>query len=293
MRRNQVINITLSEELLMAIDKQSETEIRNRSELIREALRMYLLEKSKSDINQSFTDEEIKRVNKVKYFFDANNQTILALSCSYRPQPNKIDDLFSGTQNPLIKYVENPESFRSMGWDMKTLGRAKPVAGEYLEITNGDRKVIRIYRDGQILFGASEDFFGWGMEQKDEAVFNLNGLAAAETIANFINFSIKVSEFLSSDPKGLLFKIRIFNAKRKVIKMALVRTGNGYFPESGGEFGLDLADRDVFIKKDTLKPEHLAYLVLAEFNYLFGLSEDRFWYVNKDTKEMNFNEFKS
>lgn len=290
MRKNLVVNITLSDELLKAVDKQAEIELRNRSELFREAVRTYLFSKNSDKIHQSFTDNESNRINDIKKFSDFERATTFAISCSFRPQPNKIEEIFSGNDSSLVRYIEDPKSFRNMGWDMKTLGRAIPVAGEYLQIANGDRKIIRVYRDGQIVFGASEDFFGHGVKlEEDETnnTFRFNSMASAELISNFVNFSLEVGRHLSIEPTGAIYKIRIFNPRRKQLRLISI----GTFRESLGELMLDLADREAFIANESFKPEKIAYAIWAEFNYLFGVSEDRFIYTNQESKLMSFEQF--
>ena len=290
MRKNQIINITLSEELLDAVDKQAEVEIRNRSELIREAVRTYLLEKNANEIHQTFTPEEVSRVNDIKNFSDFKDFTTFAISSSFRPQPNEVKDLFAGGESELTKYIENPASFRNMGWDLRTLGRAKPVAGEYLQITNGDRKIIRIFRDGQVIFAASEDFYGHGIENNDpNKPFIFNGFAAAELISNFVNFTSKISEHLAKKPSGIIYKIHIFKPERKIIELVL---DINWISSAGRlDFLGPAVDRDVFIKKDGQTPEMIAYKIWAEFCYIFGITEDHFWFVNKQEKTMDFNTF--
>ncbi|MGV8130721.1 MAG: ribbon-helix-helix domain-containing protein [Candidatus Pacearchaeota archaeon] len=290
MRKNQIINITLSEELLKAVDKQAEVELRNRSELFREAVRMYLFNKNADKSHQSFTDDESSRVNDIKKFSDFEEYTTFALSCSFRPQPNELEEIFSGRESELIKYIENPKSFRNMGWDLRTLGTATPVAGEYLQITNGDRKIIRVFRDGQIVFAASEDFFGHGVavEEKEAGTFfRFNSMASAELISNFVNFSLEIAKYLSIDSHGIIYKIRVFNPKRKQLKL----TSISGFREDIGELTLDLADREVYLTTDSVSPEKFAYKIWAELNYLFGISEDHFLFVNKANKSIDFNEF--
>lgn len=290
MRKKQTVNITFSDELLKAIDKQAEVELRNRSELLREAARMYLINKNANKSHQSFTDDESNRVNEIKKFSDFGENTTLSLSCSFRPQPNKIEEIFSGRESELIKYIEDPKSFRNMGWDLRTLGRAVPVAGEYLQITNGDRKIIRVYRDGQIVFAASEDFFGHGTqvnENEVDKIFKFNSMASAELISNYANFSLEIGKHLADETSGIIYKIRIFNPKRKHLELVAAST----FREKLGELTLDLADRELFIAREDLEPQKIAYLVWAEFNYLFGISEDHFLYVNKEKKLMDFEKF--
>lgn len=291
MRKNQIINITLSDELLKAVDKQAEVEMRNRSELIREAVRMYLFSKNANEMDQKFTNDESNRLKQVKSFSDFSESTTLGLSCSYRPQPNKVNEIFAGSQSELIKFVENPKSFRNMGWDLRTLGRATPVAGEYLQITNGDRKIIKLYRDGQIVFAASEDFFGHGMEieeGQENTIFKFNSLATAEVISNFVNFSLEIAKYLSVEPTGLIYKVRVFNPKRKHLELVSINM----FRETLGELTMDYADREVFIRlSENSTPEKIAYTIWAELNYLFGISEDHFLYVDRSNRVMDFNSF--
>lgn len=290
MRKKQIINITLSDELLKAVDKQAEVEFRNRSELIRESVRMYLFSKNINEMHRNFTVDESNRVNEIKNFSDFNDSTTLSISCSYRPQPNQIKEIFAGSGSPLVKYIENPTSFRNMGWDLRTLGRALPVAGEYLQITNGDRKIIRLYRDGQIVFAASEDFFGHGMEIDSgevNKIFKFNCMATAELISNFVNFSLEIAKYLSNNPRGLIYKIRVFNPKRKHLELISIST----FSDKLGELTMDFADREVFLENENTSAEKIAYAIWSELNYLFGVSDDQFLYVDRSKKTMNFGEF--
>ncbi len=290
MRKKQVINITLSDELLKAVDKQAEIEMRNRSELMREAARMYLFSKNADSMHQNFSVDESSRLSDIKNFSDFNEYTTLAISCTYRPQPNKINEIFAGHDSKLIRFIEDPKSFRHMGWDLKTLGRAKPVAGEYLQITNGDRKIIRVFRDGQVIFSASEDFFGYGMKtpgSEINKVFKFNSMAVAELISNFVIFTLEIAKHLEIEVKAILYKVQIYNPKRKTLELASINM----FREKVGELKMDFVDREVFISLENMSAEKIAYLIWAEINYLFGVSEDRFQYVDKSDQSMRFEEF--
>ena len=118
-------------------------------------------------------------------------------------------------------------------------------------------------------------------------IFRFNSMACEELISNFVNFSLEIGKYLSIEPTGIIYKIRIFNPKRK--QLVLVSTGT--FRDSLGRLMLDLADREVFLANEDLKPEKIAYAIWAEFNYLFGISEDHFIYTNREGKLMNFEQF--
>jgi len=213
----QTVNISIPDSLLDDADKQAEREHRNRSELFREALRLYLTEKGSVAFLESFTGIESKRVSEIVDFAQFGKDKIVILSCVFRPQPNKIVDIFAGN-SPVVQLVEKPPSFRHAGWDLQTLDRAKPIAGEYLQAANGDRKVLRVFRDGQIIAAGDSNFFGHGVNKDPDQPFALNGLAIAEFITNFVNFSLKLSEYLDIQSSSLIWT----NARLKKYCMILV-----------------------------------------------------------------------
>lgn len=292
--KTQTVNISIPGSLLDAADKQAEREHRNRSDLFRESLRWYLTEKGTVAFSESFTSIESKRVSEIVNFGEFNERKFFVLSCVFRPQPNKITNIFSGDA-PVVQLIEKPPVFRNMGWDLQTLDRAKPVAGEYLQVVNGDRKLVRVFRDGQIIAAGDEGFFGHGVNKDSEqsGVYALNGLAVAEFITNFVHFAKKLSECLDTHPSSLIFRIRFMNPNKDKVILKLVRKDGLPFPKTTGEIHLDLADREILVDLDeNFKFEKIAYLLLAEFFYFFGLRDDEFWYINKETKEVNLEFFK-
>lgn len=44
--------------------------------------------------------------------------------------------------------LKDPGGLRYAGWDMQTLDQPRIVRGEYLEVRNGDRKQLQLFRDG-------------------------------------------------------------------------------------------------------------------------------------------------
>lgn len=291
MAKNLVINISIPDILLSAADKQAEVEMRNRSELFREALRVYLTGKGNTSDNNSFTNNENKRMREILNFSNYKEQKVFALSCIFRPQPNVVKNLFAGKDSPITNLIENPPHFRYAGWDLQTLDQAKPVAGEFLQVTNGDRKILRVYRDGQIVFAGDENFIGFGVNKENQVNFSVNVLAIAEIIANFVNFTQELSKHLADFPFSVSFKVQFFNPYREEVELIGVNRGNS-FSDQIGSLQLDTSEREILVDFDNFKPEKVAYLILAEFFYFFGISEDRFWYVNKETKEINLDFFK-
>ena len=285
--KNSTINISMPQALLDAADKQAESELRNRSELIREAIRDYLVSKASNDHN-AFTNTEIERLDDLKNFMEISSNTHILLSGVYRQQPNNIPDLFQGNDSDIVKLIENPPSFRRGGWDLRTLDRAKPVAGEFLQVVNGNRKVLRVYRDAQVVMAADNTFIGHAVNKEDSETFNINGLAIAEVITNFAHFLFELSSFLEREPSDIIVRISLKNPKSDKLALIGITPRNPFHDRLGDEVGSGVLYREIVIpyKKDDIF-ERYAYKILAEFFYFFGITNDRFYYVDKEKKMVN------
>jgi len=72
--------------------------------------------------------------------------------------------LFESGPGSITEVLERPPTLRPNGWSMETLDRARIVEGRLRELRNGDRKVLRLYRDGALVFACAADseFLGFG-----------------------------------------------------------------------------------------------------------------------------------
>lgn len=291
--KNTTINISLPESLLQATDKQAETELRNRSELIREAVRDYLLKRGQDNPTDSFSKLEYKRLDDFIQELDSERKWIV-LSLTYRSQPNSVKDIFGGESSPVTKLIEHPGGFRRMGWDLETLDRAKPVAGEFLQVTNGIRKILRVDRDGQVLFAADEEFLGWAVNKEtNDDVFSVNGIAASEVMTNFVQFGFLLGEHMEEPVSKMILKVALHNPKKQKISLAMVHKNFPFSERTTPEI-INASAREVSVSlsKENFSLEKAAYKFLAELFYLFGMREDEFKYVDRDKKEVNLAFFK-
>jgi Arc/MetJ-type ribon-helix-helix transcriptional regulator len=291
MDENKTFNISMPKALLDAIDKHAETEYRNRSDLIREAVRTYIASKGGMDTSDKLSHSEESRIKDGLNFSTFKSEPTIVLSCVYRPQPNSVNNIFTAGSK-VMELVENPPRFRNMGWDLRTLDRAKPVAGDYLEVVNGKRKLLRLYRDGQHTFSAGVSFFGHGVERNSEDAFGFNLLAVAELIANFTVFAQSLSENLQNGGDTLIFTIAVSNPKLEKTQGLGLHAYSRLGLEKIGELNLDWAERNIIIRsKDLMSSERIAYLIYSEFCYFFGVRSDELWYINKNTQEIDKTEF--
>lgn len=285
---NKTVNISLSKALLNAIDKQAEVEFRNRSDLIREAVRAYIASRGGMSTEHKLTTTEHGRIKEALNFTSLKDEPAILLSCAFRPQPNFVKDIFKGGSK-VIELVENPPRFRRMGWDLQTLDRARPVAGEYLEVANGKRKLLRLYRDGQHTLAAGMDFFGHAVNKGLAERTNFNLLAVAECIANFVVFSKQVSSELLEESNALIFTVAISNPTTKPLKL---HAYDGLGTDKVGELELEWAERNIIIiNPGTVTDMKMAYQVYAELCYFFGMNTNEFWYVDKDKLEVRKEDF--
>jgi len=192
MDENKTFNISMPKSLLDAIDKQAQTEFRNRSDLIREAARTYIAGRGGMNTVNKITPEEESRIKQALDFGDFASEPVIIISCAFRPQPNSIKDIFE-SNSKVIELLEKPSRLRSMGWDLQTLDRARPVAGDYLELANGKRKLLRLYRDGQFIFAGGLNFFGHAVNKESGEAPSFNLLSVAEFMLNFVIFNKKLT----------------------------------------------------------------------------------------------------
>ncbi|MEK9196183.1 MAG: hypothetical protein AAB914_02325 [Patescibacteria group bacterium] len=234
--------------------------------------------------NHKPTKTEHDRLKNGLNFSSFKEEPTILLSCAFRPQPNSVEDIFNG-DSEVVGIMENPPRFRKMGWDLQTLDRAKPVAGEYLEVTNGKRKLLRLYRDGQHTFAAGIDFFGHGVNRETNSRDNLNLLSIAECISNFVVFSRQISDKLNDKSGAMIFTIVISNPNRESLKL---HAYDGISTEEVGILNLEWAEHNVIVvNPDTMSDMKIAYQIYAELCYFFGIRTDQFWYVNKVKQEID------
>jgi len=287
MDENKTVNISLSKALLDAIDKQAQTEFRNRSDLIREAVRTYITSKGGMDDNYKLSTAEKNRIKGAQSFANLKEEPAILLSCVTRPQPNSNEDIFT-SGSKTIKLMEDPPRLRRMGWDLQTLNQARLIEGEYLEVTNGERKLLKVYRDGQHVFAAGMDFFGHGVNKDEVERVNLNLLAVAELITNFVIFSRQISDELQKESTAFIFTLTIVNPLDKPVNLMAGRYGT----DKIGELGLAWAERDiVIVNPGAVSDMRMAYQIYAELNYFFGVRTDHFWYADSKKQEMNKEDF--
>jgi hypothetical protein len=125
----------------------------------------------------------------------------------------------------LKRTIENPGQIRPNGWDLTTRERARIVKGEYLEISNAERKRIQVYEDGSVLVRVSgdEDFLSWGQNSNNfDQAPRLNTLSLIEFTLNFCRLCSRLVELLEPQPREVNLKVELKNAFFAEAKLFLI-----------------------------------------------------------------------
>jgi excisionase family DNA binding protein len=210
------------------------------------------------------------------------DKRLVILSASFLPAAD-LPGIFGKGDDGVIPLIEDPPAFRHAGWDLKTLDRATPVLGEFLEVNNGARKKLRVYRDGQVVVGAlaDESFLGWQMEKyKKDDTNALNGVAVVEFVSNFSVFVEQIIGRLVSNPDRLLLSITIVNPRRNKIVNGFWQ---GMWSEVKGK-AIRIARKDSLVATTMAKfdSRDVATKLWKEYGYLFGMRDDELPYLNSN-----------
>jgi hypothetical protein len=206
---------------------------------------------------------------------------------------SKLTNFFDFSGQSVARFLEKPGRQRAYGWDLETLDRAKIIKGEYLEVKNGESKIINIYEDGTLVFRmvANEDLLGWGREEAEfEKNPRLNPMAIIESTYNFVVFYKKLlDKYFEKKPATIKFRLYIKNCKKLYLLPHGLRSTTWKFDsKSGRKYAED--DNLIKITSFTVEEvesnyEHVAYELVRSFYLLFGLTEDQIPYVGEENKK--------
>jgi hypothetical protein len=116
--------------------------------------------------------------------------------------------------SPFYTVLKEPPYLRYMGWNMLTLDIPRIKAGQFWEVNNGERKKIRLYRDGTLIAraDANSDFLGWGQNEVDfEKNPRINPLALIEFIYEFVHLYFITKIHFPKPLTGYKFTINFKN----------------------------------------------------------------------------------
>ncbi len=213
---------------------------------------------------------------------------ILVLSAAPVEQTT-LNGFFETGTNSVFELLRNPPKIRDMGWDLATLDQPRIFKGECWEVTNGERKKIRIYEDGTVIFRAFADssFLGWGQDP-DKFISNprLNPIAIVELHYNFVVFVSLAAKFFSEYPTKMYFQIDLFNAWFGASKLYLCPgvADNFFFDHDRNEAPEAVMQKNKDVSTKDLKENQaeIGFQLVSLLYSWFGIPADKIPYTTRD-----------
>jgi hypothetical protein len=202
----------------------------------------------------------------------------LALIVTPAP-PSELRSIFSEQPNSIRRALENPPELRPRGWGIATGATAQFIDGEFVE-TEGFRKVIELYRDGQLIAVTAIDRESLAWADKSDA--RIHPLALVEFVTNALIFYRLVLSDMRSPPQALHLELRLNGLIENREGTSLP---SGALNNVGWTFGARQASttactRAVTIEMSTYEPARAAFLLLRELYVWFGHSDDDIPYTS-------------
>lgn len=206
--------------------------------------------------------------------------------------PTPVSELttIQGTgEGTITGLLERPPVLRYAGWSLETLDHAVGMQeGKYRQLANGDRKVLRLYRDGMLVHAVSagSDFLGWGDPKQYHAKPRILSLAIIEVTYLFCRFYAEVLRDLREPVDKVTIAIRLGrlrSATEAPVRLSAHPPGNAFaFLEAQDRHPAlaDTYDHEVTIDAKDFNPAVAAYQVVSEIFMWFGIEADLIPYID-------------
>lgn len=130
------------------------------------------------------------------------------------PPGNRIRHFFDSGPDGGSFLLMNIDRFRSGSFDVAIPTSPQEGPDNSLEMEWPDRKSLRLYQDGTLLFrvAADQEFLGWGAEPHEFARWpRINPVPAVEVNTSFVHFYARVLDRLKQPPKAVSVRLKIEN----------------------------------------------------------------------------------
>lgn len=212
-------------------------------------------------------------------------------------ETSKLKRFFESGEDSVISLLQSPGEIRYAGWNLQTFDTPRIIKGEYLEVRNGDRKLIKLYEDGTLILRALADnnFLGWGQD-RDSFIKSprLNPIAVVELTYSFVDFYKNIASRFLIKPNSIKFRVDLKNTFIDGAKLYLTPYGLGtyawHFNDDKHPAPSNEMEREVEVSLDSLSesPSHVAYELVQKVYLWFGLEPKEIPYVAEDEKGRKF-----
>lgn len=211
---------------------------------------------------------------------------------------NEIVDFTSIGKGRAAQLLVNPGQIRNHGWDLQTGDKPRLINGEFLEVKYGNRKTIRLYKDGTLIAKILiNPELCW---PRDEAEFNLkpriNSLGLIEMTYNFFSFYREIIPLLKNgNDISINFRFDLKNLKidsnfvylcAGSVKSFGWRDDYPKYSSTQEKISVEITS---LLANDFLnRADFLCYDVVKMIYANFGMNEELIPYTNVNSKNEGF-----
>lgn len=208
------------------------------------------------------------------------------------PPGNRIKSFYKPDDQGALFLLKstNRNRFRNGSFDIAIPDEPKDGPENSLQLQWEDRKLLRLYQDGTLLFraAADEEFLGWGASQEEFLQRpRINPVAMVELNTSFVNFYKLIVDRLKKQPEEIKIKLCIKNSvvnnKRLFITEYFETEFKSIFNPEIFPIANDPAETEIEVSPQTVQsnPNRAAFLVVKAFVDMFDLPEAKIHFIKK------------
>lgn len=207
------------------------------------------------------------------------------------PPGNRITNFHGADSNSASAVLANIPRFRHGSFDVAIPGWPDPGPDDSLELRWDERKILRLYQDGTLIFRVrgDSDFLGWGVEPHAfPALPKLDPLVVVEVNTSFVHRYRAVVDLLKHPVERAFFHLSLHDFTQNGMRLFLTK----YFSKGQVDWGaatryevqMDPADKRLEVPVTDLMdtPNAVAYDVVAAFTSMFDMPQEEIPLVNRE-----------
>lgn len=179
-----------------------------------------------------------------------------------------LKDFWDKSDNSIHNYMKNPPILRQMGWDLSVgINEYPQPEGDSWEIMNGNRKILKVSKNGVVAAGANiQDFLDWGLrdDSKTSGKKLVNAFALVEYTNSFFLFLKTLIENGIIKKGELLYGIEMGFILKNGDKYSLVFTVNNFLPSTYGPQKKEMWQFGPYRTEDLVSSEKISGAIVQD-----------------------------
>jgi len=179
-----------------------------------------------------------------------------------------LNNFWDDSDSSLHYHMKNPPILRNMGWDLSVWITEYPqTEGDSWEIMNGNRKILKVTKNGLVAAGANiQEFLDWGLrdEGKNTGKKLLNAFAFVEYVNSFFLFIKSLINAGIIDKEHLSYDVEIGFIAKDGGKYSLVLTVSNFLPSTFGPQKKETWKFGPYNTSDLLQSERVAGSIIQD-----------------------------